>query len=190
MTRANRRRWRDTRDSLPARRRRRRTHRRDKKRGGTYYPIAVDAEVARRGVRTRLLGALVAVTVTTACAIFAILSALSTFGAMFALGVGASSLGAAVALLLSARQEEQVHAFAAELGDDPAARAALPGGYARRADGPGGAERGPHLLMAGSLPAPPHASPGALAMANPCCYRAQLEGGYGQRCLDQTDGAV
>lgn len=81
----------------------------------TYYPMKVDAQSARRGVRLRLLGALVAVSVTLVCFVYAALSAMSTFGATFALAVGLCSFGAAVALLLSARQEEEVHALAARL---------------------------------------------------------------------------
>lgn len=102
--------------------------------------MIVDTEVALRGVRSRLFGALVAVVITLGCAIYAIVSAMSSFGATFALTVGLCSFGAAVALLLSARQEEKVHAFAAQMersapGEEDGTSMpmrALPGGEALR----------------------------------------------------------
>jgi hypothetical protein len=78
--------------------------------------MVVDSQSALRGVRTRLMGAVVAVLVTLVCGLYAIMSAMSSFGATFAMTVGLCSFGAAVALLLSARHEEEVHAFAAQLG--------------------------------------------------------------------------
>lgn len=126
-----RRRWRDTRDTMPARRRRRRARRRDQKCSRNYSPMVVDSQIALRGVRARLLGALVAVVVTLVCGIYMIVSAMSSFGATFALAVGLCSFGAAVALLLSARQEEKVHAFAARMEG---------GGGPRGCDGPSKAD--------------------------------------------------
>lgn len=101
---------------MPARRRRRRARRRDQACSRAYSPMVVDSEVARRGVRVRLAGALGAVLLTVGCAIYAIMTAMSSFGATFAVTVGLCSFGAAVGLLLSARQEEKVHAFAARMG--------------------------------------------------------------------------
>src|SRR5690554_2145314 len=109
------RRWRDTRDSLPARRRRRRARRRDQRCSRDYSPMIVDSEVALRGVRMRLLGAVSAVLFTMICAAYVFFTAMSSFGATFAVAVGLCSFGAAVGLLLSARQEEYVHAYAARM---------------------------------------------------------------------------
>ncbi|QDG53375.1 hypothetical protein FIV42_22305 [Persicimonas caeni] len=117
MERSYRRRWRNTRDTIPARRRRRRTHRRDHKRGGTYYPMRVDPQSALRGVRTRLVGAVIAASTTLVCVLYAMLTSMSSFGSTFALTFGLCSFGAAVALLLSARHEEEVHELASEFND-------------------------------------------------------------------------
>src|SRR5690554_4766869 len=97
------RRQRDTRDTMPARRRRRRARRRDQGCSRSYSPMVVDSEIARRGVHTRLAGALGAVLLTLGCVLYAIMTAMNSFGAAFG-------------LLLSARQEEKVHAFAARMG--------------------------------------------------------------------------
>jgi|GEM_PF-4718281 len=78
--------------------------------------MVVDSEIARRGVHTRLAGALGAVLLTLGCVLYAIMTAMNSFGATFAVTVGLCSFGAAVGLLLSARQEEKVHAFAARMG--------------------------------------------------------------------------
>ena len=117
MERSHHRRWRHTRDTIPARRRRRRTHRRDTKRGGTYYPMQVEPGSAQKGIRMRLIGAVVAASTTLLCIIYAMLSSIGTFGATFALAVGLCSFGAAVGLVLSARHEEEVHQLAARFAD-------------------------------------------------------------------------
>lgn len=115
MRRGKRMRWRHSRNTLPARRRRRRAHRRDVERGGTTYnPIEVSSDVARSGVRFRLLGAVLSALVTV-LSLLAGMFAPGTFGAIFGFTVALSSFGAAVGLLMSARHEEQVHALAAEL---------------------------------------------------------------------------
>lgn len=116
MRRGKRIRWRDSRSTLPARRKRRRRRRRDTKRGGTYYPMEVEADVARSGVRSRLVGAVFAAMLTLASVIAGILAPHS-FGAIFGFTTGLCSFGAAVGLLMSARHEEQVHALAASLDD-------------------------------------------------------------------------
>lgn len=108
-------RWREKRDSLVGKRRRRRRRRRDVRRGGDYLPVRVDPSTAARGVRSRLRGAVAALTVTAVCAATLVLSPLSTFAAIFALTMGVSSFAAAVGLVLSARREEEVHEFALQL---------------------------------------------------------------------------
>ena len=113
MRRGRRVRWRETRDTLPARRRRRRSHRRDVERGGSYDPIEVDPGVALHGVRSRLLGAAGSAALTVACVAFGLLLSLGSFAGTFALTTACCSLGAAMGLLLSARHEERVHQLAA-----------------------------------------------------------------------------
>ncbi len=96
--------------------------------------MVVDSQAALRGVRARLIGAVAAASVTLVCLLYAVLSSLSSFGVTFALTVGLCSFGAAVALLLSARHEEEVHELATELGarrsahpqEEAAGRRALP----------------------------------------------------------------
>lgn len=112
-------RWRDQRNTLVGKRHRRRRRRRDIARPGDYKPIQPDAGAASRGVRSRLLGALGASVMTLICMIVTFVTSLSTFGGTFALSLGLSSFGAAMALVLSARHEEQVHALAAKLESDP-----------------------------------------------------------------------
>ena len=56
-----------------------------------------------------------ALALTLLCIVVGITSTLSTFAATFAFTIGLSSFGAAVALIMSARNEEQVHEFAAKL---------------------------------------------------------------------------
>ncbi|AWV88529.1 hypothetical protein [Bradymonas sediminis] len=96
--------------------------------------MIVDSEVALRGVRMRLLGAVSAVLLTMVCAAYVFFTAMNSFGATFAVAVGLCSLGAAVGLLLSARQEEYVHAYAARMErggtgeEEGAAALALPEG--------------------------------------------------------------
>jgi hypothetical protein len=74
--------------------------------------MVVDSQSALRGVRSRLIGAVAAASITLACLLYAMLSTLNSFGSTFALTVAMCSFGAAVALLLSARQEEEVHEMA------------------------------------------------------------------------------
>ncbi len=81
--------------------------------------MIVDPQSARQGVRTRLVGAVIAASTTLICILYAMFSSLSSFGSTFALTVGVCSFGAAVALLLSARHEEEVHGLAAEFDDHP-----------------------------------------------------------------------
>lgn len=82
-----------------------------------------DPRSASRGVRSRLVGAVVALAVTLLCLLTAFVFPLSTFTTTFAFTLGFSSFGAGVALLMSARQEEQVHEIGARLDgaeDEPA----------------------------------------------------------------------
>lgn len=79
--------------------------------------MRVDPQSALRGVRSRLVGAVAAASTTLICLLYAMLSSLSSFGSTFALTVGVCSFGAAVALLMSARHEEEVHEMAAGFDD-------------------------------------------------------------------------
>ena len=79
--------------------------------------MRVDPQSALRGVRTRLVGAVAAASITLICVLYAMLSSLSSFGSTFALTVGVCAFGAAVALLMSARHEEEVHEMAAGFDD-------------------------------------------------------------------------
>ncbi len=83
--------------------------------------MEVDPQSAMRGVRSRLVGAVMAASVTLVCVLYAMLSSLGSFGATFALTVGICSFGAAVALLLSARHEEEVHELAFQFDKLPGA---------------------------------------------------------------------
>ncbi|MGM0555871.1 MAG: hypothetical protein ACQEVA_05805 [Myxococcota bacterium] len=115
MRRGKRIRWRDSRNTLNARRKRRRAHRRDVDRSGvTYNPIEVSSDAARSGVRFRLAGA-VSATILTLVSIVAGVLAPNIFGAIFGFTTGLCSFGAAVGLLMSARHEEEVHALAASM---------------------------------------------------------------------------
>ncbi|MFB6350597.1 MAG: hypothetical protein ABEN55_19525 [Bradymonadaceae bacterium] len=77
-----------------------------------------DPDSASRGVRSRLVGAIAALIVTVFCLLTGFVFSLSTFATAFAFTLGLSSFGAGVALLMSARQEEEVHEIGARL-DDP-----------------------------------------------------------------------
>jgi hypothetical protein len=54
---------------------------------------------------------------TLVCLLYAMLTTLNSFASTFALTVAVCSFGAAVALLLSARHEEEVHEMAAGFDD-------------------------------------------------------------------------
>jgi hypothetical protein len=77
--------------------------------------MKVEPDAASRGVRTRLIGALVALGVTLACIVSIVSAPLSTFSATFAFTMGLSSFGAAIGLVMSARHEEEIHQLAARL---------------------------------------------------------------------------
>lgn len=132
MKRTNRIRWRHKRDTLPARRRGRRRHRRDRGIGSEYTPMKIDPRSALRGVRSRLMGAMGAASMTLICMLYALATSIGSFGATFAFTTGLCSFAAAVALLLSARHEEEVHQLASdfaradllEVEDEPAASVA------------------------------------------------------------------
>jgi hypothetical protein len=123
MARVRRTRWRDRRDTLPARRRRRRARRRTHPADADYYPMEVDGGEANRGVRARLLGAVGAASLTAICLIAVISAPVFTLATVFALTVAIGSLGLSVSLAVSARDEEIVHEMAgrlnAEIANDP-----------------------------------------------------------------------
>ncbi len=124
MARGRQRRWRDRRDTLPARRRRRRAHRRDRSPSRTYYPMKVEADTVSRGIFTRLLGAMGSALVTVICLASLLLAPELTIGSIFPFTVAIGSLGLSVALTMSARREEIVHQVAgrlhSEIDDQPA----------------------------------------------------------------------
>ena len=74
-----------------------------------------DPHSASRGVRSRLVGAIAGLAVTLLCILIGFVFPLSTFATTFAFTLGFSSFGAAVALLMSARQEEEMHEIGAQL---------------------------------------------------------------------------
>ncbi len=127
MARGRPKRWRDRRDTLPARRRRRRTHRRDSPPSRSYYPMVVDSRSANRGIQARLVGAMAAALVTVICLISLFLAPI-TLGSTFALSIAVGSLGLSIALIMSARREEIVHQVAGELTRDVDQPRALPPG--------------------------------------------------------------
>jgi len=81
--------------------------------------MTFDPESASRGVQSRLVGAIVALAVTLFCLLTGFVFSLSTFATTFAVTLGFSSFGAAVALLMSARQEEEVHEIGERLDNRP-----------------------------------------------------------------------
>ncbi|MFU8806063.1 MAG: hypothetical protein ACNA8W_19785 [Bradymonadaceae bacterium] len=117
MRRSRESRWRDGRNTLPAKRRKRRAHRRDLPASRLYIPMEIDPQTAARGVKSRLLGALIAVMLTLGSILWGVSVAAVSMSATFAFIVGSVSLGAAIALLMSARREEEVHELASELND-------------------------------------------------------------------------
>jgi hypothetical protein len=108
-------RWKDRRETLPARRRKRRAHRRDQPPSRFYEPMLVDPQAAARGVQSRLFAALLAVLMTLGSIVWGLSASAAAMSATFAFIVGSVSLGAAIALLMSARREEEVHELATEL---------------------------------------------------------------------------
>ena len=118
MARGQRRRWRDSRDTLPARRRRRRSHRRDRRSSRDYHPMKVDREAAYRGVRSRLWGAAASALVAMLCLMSLVLAPELTLGSTLPLAIGIGSLGLSTALAMSARREEIVHQVAGQLTRD------------------------------------------------------------------------
>ena len=123
MARVRRTRWRDRRDTLPARRRRRRAQRRQHPVDADYYPMEVDGGEASRGVQARLLGAVGAASLTAICLIAVVTAPAFTMATVFALTVAIGSLGLSVSLAVSARDEEIVHEMAgrlnAEIANEP-----------------------------------------------------------------------
>ncbi len=115
MSRGRRGRWRDQRNTLPAKRRRRRTHRRDTPRGATYEPIVIEARMAQAGVRQRLWLGVLAVGFAMFCLLIMLAGPQSQFGSAAFASFGFTSLALAVASILSARREESVHRLANNL---------------------------------------------------------------------------
>ena len=66
--------------------------------------------------------------VTLVCIVSIVAFPLSTFSATFAFTTGLASLGAAVAMIMSARHEEQIHQLAARLDRSEAFEPILEGG--------------------------------------------------------------
>ena len=126
MPRGRRRRWRDQRDTLPARRRRRRAHRRDRQASRSYYPMKVDAKSANRGIQARLLGAMASALVTVICLLSLLIVPELTLGSTFAITMGLGSLGLSISLTMSARREEIVHQVAGRLASEIDESLALP----------------------------------------------------------------
>lgn len=127
MTRGRGRRWRDQRDSIPARRRRRRSRRRDKPASQYYRPVEVDPDLASRGVRARLAGGVAAALVTAFCLLTIFWTPVITLASAFSFFLAIGSLGLSFALIMSARREELVHQMADRLNREPRQpRQALP----------------------------------------------------------------
>ena len=83
-----------------------------------YAPLVVDPRSARQGVSARLWGALLSLSLTALCAV-ALLTIVEAHLVMLAVMItAAGSLSLAVAMLLSARREEQVHQLAHQLLQD------------------------------------------------------------------------
>ena len=122
MARSNRRRWRDSRDTLPARRRRRRSHRRDRRSSQDYHPMKVDRQAAYRGVKARLWGAAASALVAMVCLMSLVLAPELTLGSTLPLAIGIGSLGLSSALAMSARREEIVHQVAGQLTEEEVPR--------------------------------------------------------------------
>lgn len=101
-------------------RRVRRGHRRDTQRSTYYKPIEAAASSARRGVQLRLLGGtlslVVAALLLVICLVFFPMTHL-LISALIPLVLG--GMGAGVALILSARREEQIHQLAHTLHQLP-----------------------------------------------------------------------
>mgnify|MGYP000253463087 FL=1 len=97
----------------------RRNRRRDTPRGYHYEPLRVDAKAAERGVRTRLLGGVLAGAMTFACALAVIFMAPDKFTFLALTALAVSGLLVAISLILSARREEIVHQLASDLQEDP-----------------------------------------------------------------------
>jgi len=113
-------RWRDRRDTVPARRKRRRVHRRDFPASSSYVPQPVDPHLATRGVQSRLLGAAGLAALTVACVLAVIFAPGFSYDTAFLLAMGTGSLGLAIALIMGARREEIVHGIAHQLNELPA----------------------------------------------------------------------
>lgn len=97
----------------------RRNRRRDTPRGAHYEPLRVDAKAAERGVRTRLLGGVLAGALTFACALAVIFMAPDKFTFLALTALAVSGLLVAISLIMSARREELVHQLASDLQEDP-----------------------------------------------------------------------
>lgn len=125
----NRLRWRDQRETVPARQKRRRRRRRDIERGGDYLPDPVGPDSAARGVRTRLRWAFLAVLLTATCFVVVLAGTVSGFGLAFLCTAGITTFSTAVGLLLSARSEEKVHEMATRLDGCEWPRGLPPGDF-------------------------------------------------------------
>lgn len=140
--------------------------------------MRVDPQSALRGVRTRLVGAVIAASTTLICVLYAALTSMSSFGSTFALTFGVCSFGAAVALLLSARHEEEVHGLAADFQElhPPAPNPDTTRTDTTRSD-------------------PTQSKPRALPEPNPLAEaelfdRTEIRGVRKQRYSEKTDGVI
>jgi hypothetical protein len=97
----------------------RRQPRRDIACPDVYTPMVVHRSVARRGVRDRLLLAMLGGLTTITCMVLILASSQAPFGVVWLSSVAFCSVSSVVALLLSARREETIHRLAVELVERP-----------------------------------------------------------------------
>lgn len=100
-------RWRNSRNTIPGQRHQRRHRRRHVKRGGTYYPMVSDTDVAKSGIVKQLRLGTFSVATAVVCFILSISSA--QFMILAFLGLGFIALAFGIALIASARREEKLH---------------------------------------------------------------------------------
>jgi hypothetical protein len=104
---------------LDEKRYQRRQPRRDIDCPKSYTPMVVDRNSARRGVRDRLLLAMLGGLATITCLLLILGSSQAPFGVVWLSSVAFCSVSSVIALLLSARQEETIHRLAVELVERP-----------------------------------------------------------------------
>ena len=97
----------------------RRQPRRDIACPDSYTPMVVHRKSARRGVRERLILAMLGGVVVITCLALILGSSQAPFGVVWLFSVAFCTISLVVALLLSARQEEAIHKLAVELVERP-----------------------------------------------------------------------